>query len=765
MKRIIGIFTAFLLPALPAFAAFDDFAQSYDSCKLDVNFDTVNMELSDLPEKYQKMAETHAKEKVTKAFKGHCNNVAYSCEPGDYVTCNPCELLFYIEDLKDQYTDELIEEKCGHLKKTTNKTNSTATTTKQNTKTEPENNFDFAAASANDMDATVARSGLGNTLAPEPITPEKSERQKQIEANTKKALTVPTKPAQEIIFEISGKIEIDNGTLPSNITANLSPSTCKPAASKYFSGKNISKGYRCPAGTTSVTFTFLTEDQKAKTKYDIENETQTINLTGQKKYILEKTIKFVTKKATCNWSTHYLDSKKNKCVAKSTVKCANDEVVNNEGKCQKNVSVTFQKPGDMTGHEWSQTDRERMKCDQDKDKKHTKFENNKCVCENADYEMQSDGYCTLKRAKCLKQRNTKYENGRCVCESSDFEMHKDNNCYYTAEAIDRNEEEMLAADEEATNKKLNAETKQNLCELTDGTWKNGKCKCPNGYELSDTGECEMTKKTQTAAEKQKSCTDSGGTWSKNTCKCEKRNTILLNDECVCISGDFEMHADKACYYTAEAIDRNEEEMIRDDENKAHIETLKLLCEGGETKGTWTDDFKCECPDGYAVSSTNECEITDAAQKNANNEKACTETDGKWNKKTNECKCKTGFTTSREGKCVSTYDEEKANSCAETGGKWTKKNTCNCKNGWKLDADGFCQPNDKTAANNHKKELCTEPNKWNDTLKKCTCKDKKQFFDEETGCVSATADFLAAETELNTLKQQFETKKAELTSAN
>ena len=555
--------------------------------------------------------------------------------------------------------------------------------TKQTKKQEPD--FDFAAASANDMDATVARSGLGNTLAPEPTTPEKSERQKQIEANTKKALTVPTKPAQEIIFEISGKIEIDNGTLPSNITANLSPSTCKPAASKYFSGKNISKGYRCPAGTTSVTFTFLTEDQKAKTKYDIENETQTINLTGQKKYTLEKTIKFVTKKT--------------------------------QAATKKQKSCTD------SGGTWSK---------------------NTCKCE---------------------KRNTVLLNDKCVCTSSDFEMHADKACYYTAEAIDRNEEEMLAADEEATNKKLNAETKQNLCELTDGTWKNGKCKCPNGYELSDTGECEMTKKTQTAAEKQKSCTDSGGTWSKNTCNCEKRNTVLLNDKCVCVSNDFEMHADKACYYTAEAIDRNEEEMIREDENKSHIETLKLLCEGGETKGTWTDDFKCECPDGYAVSSTNECEITDEAQKNANKEKACTETDGKWNNKTNECKCKTGFTISREGKCVSTYDEEKANSCAETGGKWTKKNTCNCKNGWNLDADGFCQPNDKTAANNHKKELCTEPNKWNDTLKKCTCKDKKQFFDEETGCVSATADFLAAETELNTLKQQFETKKAELASAN
>ena len=642
--------------------------------------------------------------------------------------------------------------------------------TKQTKKQEPD--FDFAAASANDMNTTVARSGLGNTLAPEPTTPEKSERQKQIEENTKKSLTVQPKPEKKKIAQTANE--------KSRLTRTAIDKFCKDDG--YVYKKNAIE-------TPSIGYVQDLCNSESKVKFVCYNfkgasiPTQEIikhfanycytNTTNSCESIKEsrpsdhynKKDAQRAEKVTCNWSTHYLDSKKNKCVAKSTVKCANDEVVNNEGKCQKNVSVTFQKPGDMTGHEWSQNDRERMKCDQDKDKKHTKFENNKCVCESADYEMQSDGYCTLKRAKCLKQRNTKYENGRCVCESSDFEMHKDNNCYYTAEAIDRNEEEMLAADEEETNKKLNASAKQGLCELTDGTWKNGKCKCPNGYELSDTGECEMTKKTQTAAEKQKSCTDSGGTWSKNTCKCEKRNTILLNDECVCISGDFEMHADKACYYTAEAIDRNEEEMIREDENKSHIETLKLLCEGGETKGTWTDDFKCECPDGYAVSSTNECEITDEAQKNANKEKACTETDGKWNNKTNECKCKTGFIISREGKCVSTYDEEKANSCAETGGKWTKKNTCNCKNGWNLDADGFCQPNDKTAANNHKKELCTEPNKWNDTLKKCTCKDKKQFFDEETGCVSATADFLAAETELNTLKQQFETKKAELASAN
>lgn len=607
MKRIIGIFTAFLLPALPAFGAssefgsFKGFEQTYDSCRIDVNSDSMSLEISNLPEKYQTMYKNHAKETVTTATQGKCNGVAYTCKPGDLVTCNPCEMFFYFQEIKELYIENTIEEKCGHLKKTTNKTNSTATTTKQNTKTEPENNFDFAAASANDMNTTVARSGLGNTLAPEPTTPKKSERQKQIEANTKKALTVPTKPAQEIIFEISGKIEIDNGTLPSNITANLSPSTCKPAASKYFSGKNISKGYRCPAGTTSVTFTFLTEDQKAKTKYDIENETQTINLTGQKKYTLEKTIKFVTKKATCNWSTHYLDSKKNKCVAKSTVKCGNDEIVNNAGKCQKNIKVGPMNNSDL---EMTQDDINRDNCIRGQDKKHTKWENNKCVCENADYEMQSDGYCTLKRAKCLKQRNTKYENGRCVCTSADFEMGADNNCTMTDAAS-------VTADREAAEIAF-------ACSESGGTMNDqGKCECGKGYKPDGQGACEPNKRT------------------------------LSNEE------------------------------------------KKKLCEK-EGAGTWTNKNKCEC--------------------------------------TNK---------------THSFDDEVG--CTENKNKVKRA--------------------EKETANNHKKELCTEPNKWNDTLKKCTCKDKKQFFDEETGCVSATADFLAAETELNTLKQQFETKKAELASAN
>ena len=686
MKRIIGIFTAFLLPALPTFGAssefgsFKGFKQTYDSCRLDVNSDSMSLEISNLPEKYQTMYKNHAKETVTTATQGKCNGVAYTCKPGDLVTCNPCEMFFYFQEIKELYIENTIEEKCGHLKKTTNKTNSTATTTKQNTKTEPENNFDFvaeqkkdraawetgndaptyqgsskntttkkqtkkntsddydelqrvgeihaadaeadaersqpkqtkkqepdfdfAAASANDMNATVARSGLGNTLAPEPTTPEKSERQKQIEENTKKSLTVQPKPEKkkaDTVFEISGNFEIDNGTMPSNVAAKLSPATCKSVGSKYISGKKFTKGYQCPAETTSVTFTFITEDAKANAKYNIENSTQTVQLSGKKKYTLEKTIKFVTKKATCDWSTHYLDSKKNKCVAKSTIKCANGEVVNNAGECQKNVSVNIQKPGDMTGHEWTETDRERMKCD--KEKKHTKWENNKCVCESADYEMQSDGYCTLKRAKCLKQRNTKYENGRCVCTSADFEMGADNNCTMTDAAS-------VTADKEAAEIAF-------ACSESGGTMNDqGECECGKGYKPDGQGACEPNKRT------------------------------LSNEE------------------------------------------KKKLCEK-EGAGTWTNKNKCEC--------------------------------------TNK---------------THSFDDEVG--CTENKNKVKRA--------------------EKETANNHKKELCTEPNKWNDTLKKCTCKDKKQFFDEETGCVSATADFLAAETELNTLKQQFETKKAELASA-
>jgi hypothetical protein len=72
---------------------------------------------------------------------------------------------------------------------------------------------------------------------------------------------------------------------------------------------------------------------------------------------------------------------------------------------------------------------------------------------------------------------------------------------------------------------------------------------------------------------------------------------------------------------------------------------------------------------------------------------------------------------------------------------------------------------KDAENDRKKELCKSPNTWNDILNKCTCKDKKQFFDDELGCTAASQAFTNAETELNTLKGQLDTKLTELASAN
>ena len=323
----------------------------------------------------------------------------------------------------------------------------------------------------------------------------------------------------------------------------------------------------------------------------------------------------------CDYETHYLDSAKNKCVAKSTVKCAADEDVNNVGKCQKNVKVDINKPGDMTGHEWTEADGERMKCDQEKNKKHTKFENNKCVCESNDYEMQSDGYCTLKRAKCLKQKNTKYENGRCVCTSDDYTMQPDNNCILTSpDAIAAEASEMEDAENAAELEKLDQETRKELCATYyRGEWDsdNNKCKCKKGYKLSKTGECAPNKRT------------------------------LSNNE------------------------------------------KKALCQKNGA-GKWTEKNKCECTD-----------------------------------KTHS------------------FDDELG--CTENKIKAKHAN--------------------KEAENNRKKELCKSPNTWNDTLNKCTCNDKKQFFDDELGCTAASQAFTNAETELNTLKGQLDTKLTELASAN
>ena len=563
--------------------------------------------------------------------------------------------------------------------------------TKQTKKQEPD--FDFAAASANDMDATVARSGLGNTLAPEPTTPEKSERQKQIEENTKKSLTVQPKPEKKKIAQTANeksrltrtaidKFCKDDGyvykknaietpsigyvqdlcnseskvkfvcynfkgaSIPTQEiikhfanycytnTTNSCESIKESRPSDHYNKKDAQRaekqeqnkiGKRCEiANAKSAKYTekpsgaIVCEPDECVCGYDIvvkeSNKytcqkwtkapsclSQDLDTNATKGHYECKNNKKVCVIDECDYKAHYLNSAKNKCIAKSTVKCGNDEIVNNAGKCQKNIKVGPMNNSDL---EMTQDDINRDNCIRGQDKKHTKWENNKCVCENADYEMQSDGYCTLKRAKCLKQRNTKYENGRCVCTSADFEMGADNNCTMTDAAS-------VTADKEAAEIAF-------ACSESGGTMNDqGKCECGKGYKPDGQGACEPNKRT------------------------------LSNEE------------------------------------------KKILCEK-EGAGTWTSKNKCEC--------------------------------------TNK---------------THSFDDEVG--CTENKNKVKRA--------------------EKETANNHKKELCTEPNKWNDTLKKCTCKDKKQFFDEETGCVSATADFLAAETELNTLKQQFETKKAELASAN
>ena len=367
------------------------------------------------------------------------------------------------------------------------------------------------------MNATVARSGLGNTLAPEPTTPEKSERQQQIEENTKKSLTVQPKPEKKKIAQTANeksrltrtaidKFCKDDGyvykknaietpsigyvqdlcnaeskvkfvcynfkgaSIPTQEiikhfanycytnTTNSCESIKESRPSDHYNKKDAQRaekqeqnkiGKRCEIeNAKSAKYTqqpsgaIVCEPDECICGYEIVvkssnnytcqkwNSTpsclsQDLEKNATKGHYECKNNKKVCVIDDCDYETHYLDSAKNKCVAKSTVKCAADEVVNNAGKCQKNVKVDINKPGDMTGHEWTEADGERMKCDQDKDKKHTKFENNKCVCESNDYEMQSDGYCTLKRAKCLKQKNTKYENGRCVCTSDDYTMQPD----------------------------------------------------------------------------------------------------------------------------------------------------------------------------------------------------------------------------------------------------------------------------------------------------------------------------------------------------
>lgn len=189
-------------------------------------------------------------------------------------------------------------------------------------------------------------------------------------------------------------------------------------------------------------------------------------------------------------------------------------------------------PNAPSKQEMSQSNIERDNCVRNQDKKHTKYENGKCVCENNDYEMQDDGVCTLKRAKCKEKSHTKYENGRCVCESDKYEMHSDNNCYMTRAALDAEASEMEDADNAAKDEQLFLETRKEACAIDNlGEWndKTHKCKCKSGYKLGDDYACHATNKTATNEENKTLCEkDGAGKWNKtlNKCNCNEKNHIF-----------------------------------------------------------------------------------------------------------------------------------------------------------------------------------------------------------------------------------------------
>ncbi|MEE1029945.1 MAG: hypothetical protein UIC65_02895, partial [Alphaproteobacteria bacterium] len=60
-----------------------------------------------------------------------------------------------------------------------------------------------------------------------------------------------------------------------------------------------------------------------------------------------------------------------------------------------------------------------------------------------------------------------------------------------------------------------------------------------------------------------------------------------------------------------------------------------------------------------------------------------------------------------------------------------------------------------------KALCKSPNEWNDRTHKCKCKNTKEFFDEETGCVAATKTFTEAQEKMKQLETQLNEKVTEL----
>ncbi len=167
--------------------------------------------------------------------------------------------------------------------------------------------------------------------------------------------------------------------------------------------------------------------------------------------------------------------------------------------------------------------------------------------------------------------------------------------------------------------KENNEKLKAACEKTSfGTWKNGKCNCKSGYELTSGGTCVMNDKTSQESEEwatnMEECEDAGGEWNSNKNKCVIKS--------------------------------------KDTKEKLNTNTLKKSCK--QSGGTWLSSNICDCGSDKTLNKTNnECEtrseIIELCEEN-----------GKWDSKTEKCKCNdkdASFDKYKDG-CVKTSDAYK-----------------------------------------------------------------------------------------------------------
>ena len=145
------------------------------------------------------------------------------------------------------------------------------------------------------------------------------------------------------------------------------------------------------------------------------------------------------------------------------------------------------------------------------------------------------------KEECLKFELNKWDNKTktCVCKNNDpdYEM-QNGRCMLTTAARER----MENADEEPdTSVELSTSAKEKLCRDSGGEWKPNKCKCKNGYKLTD-NKCVATdkqkqKEEKAAAKKQlaSDCATAGGKIIAGKCKCNDNKKIYDPETITCIS--------------------------------------------------------------------------------------------------------------------------------------------------------------------------------------------------------------------------------------